>query len=241
MISESSAGPRRAPVAGVELVDLEQAALGALVGGEVQRPPRDRHLARLLRQHVAGLGRGAVEELVDGGERLARGGHLGVRLVREADVLGAADHASRVALAPDRQRRHAAGRRGGGAAVEVDVAPHGRGALGRAAEVGVHHGRPARVREHVDLRGAGRGLDRGDEAVEVGDRGVVGGAAGVVLVGEQPALREAVRGEPHRVGLELLRRPRGAVDEDHRRRLRLRRSGRRERRRHHQADEQRSA
>jgi len=109
--------------------------------------------------------------------------------------------------------------------VQIGVAHHpaahrGR-PLGRATEIGVHDRGPARVGEHVHLGSAGLCLDRGDEAVEVGDRDVVGGVAGVVLVGEQPVLGEAVGCEAHRVGLELLRRARAAVHEDHRRRLRL--------------------
>ena len=54
-----------------------------------------------------------------------------------------------------------------------------------------------------------------DEAVEVGDRDVVGGDERVVLVGEDALLRKAVPGEPHRVRLELLRGAGAAVNEDH--------------------------
>ncbi len=68
--------------------------------------------------------------------------------------------------------------------------------------------------EDVDPIGARLLLHVGDEAVEVGDRGVVVRDERVVLVGEDALLREAVRSEPHRVRLELLRGSGAAVDED---------------------------
>ena len=146
-------------------------------------------------------------------------------LVRDRDVLRPADLPRRLLTRvqgpharPDRECLHSARRRVARAAVDVDVAAHVRRAFG-AREVLVHHGRAARVAEHVDLRLAGLRLDALDQRVEVRvdlvDRVVEGGER-VVLEHVDVALREAVARHPHLLRLELRRRPRPAVDEDQR-------------------------
>jgi hypothetical protein len=194
------------PLAGsvLHLEDAQRPAVDAGVVGKDERSALDRHLARSLGDDGGRFRRSADQELVHVREGLGRRGHVRVGLPREVDVLGTSDRAGLVALAPDGQRRNAARRSVAGAAVEVDVPAHRGRPLG-GGEVAVHHRGPARMREDVHLLRAGGLLDARDEAVEVGDRDVVGADGGVVLVGEDPVLWEPVAGQAHRVRLELLR------------------------------------
>ena len=135
----------------------------------------------------------------------------------QVHVCRADDGAGRVALAPDRERRHPARRGGRGAPVQVDVVRDPGGTRRRAGEIALRDEGAQRVRDEVDPVRAGGRQQAGDPCVEprvhLGqDRRDV---RGVVLVGLDDVDRVAVAGQPFGLGLELRGGSRAAVYEDH--------------------------
>ena len=226
VVADVEGGDRSPPAsdaaAPVDLPHLERGARRTDVGGEQVGLAGDADPSP-LRHHRGRARRPPGEELVELGERLGRRRHLHVTLIRRVPV-GGADHLTgRIALAPHRQRRHPARRRGRRPTVDVDVVGHGGRPLGRAGEVALRHERAQGVAEQVDLVGTSLVAQRRDQLVEpgphVGHR--VRAERRVVVVHGDAVDRVAVARQPERLRLELRPRAEPAVDEHHRPRLRV--------------------